>query len=663
MGETVELEGRGFHLVLDGRANIASFYLGEMSCEPALGRTFYEIDGKAATVSDVGQGQFSLTADSGAGTLAYRLDKEIGVGFTPEAEESGTTLAIVLSFPPEAVFHLPEKYNAGRKIDRDMPFRHRYAVTLSYNFFLVESQGMTLRFMVRQTEKRYPTLLIERHPSLFTITFQWHLQDEAFITLFPSVEAAVNDYHAWLETALDTVKLTQNTDLPGWIHDVKLVLTLDMMRSDGQIAHNYEDVVNLAGELARIGCPKETLFYLPGSNGAYDSLYPDHGPHEELGGERGFRAMIEALHAQGFRAMLHANAWGLDPCHPEVDRYLRYVLKDDAGNYHGWQTGGKIWGKVHPACHPLKFTTDKCHAEAPDGGNTVTFSTVYFPDFCEALVTFGGFTGDSGRIKATVGRRSYLSPPHWFESHEEYALPFPFLMEEGVNRMTVSCEKGLPRSFWYRVRYCFYFEFGCTYPILRADTENPDWVNIFVEKISTVVRTYDIDAVHIDATHYERDHKILEALKAELPDVPMSGEELESFGDLAYFAFSQNAVLNLLTDAGRATVRRSRHYLPDRQETVRRRVWLDKSSPVCRFVSDYIYCYPHLCAPDGFVPVGKVCSIFPPSKLPEDGRELRNLLRRTVKLGAIPGLRLNYRQYGLDNASRMAIQECAESVR
>lgn len=44
--------------------------------------------------------------------------------------------------------------------------------------------------------------------------------------------------------------------------------------------------------------------------------------------------------------------------------------------------------------------------------------------------------------------------------------------------------------------------------------------------------------------------------------------------------------------------------------------WLDKPSPVCRFVKKYLIIYPHLCAANAFVPVGKVCNIYPPRLIP-----------------------------------------------
>jgi hypothetical protein len=96
-------------------------------------------------------------------------------------------------------------------------------------------------------------------------------------------------------------------NLPSWVHDVSLVITLDMLHSHWEIANSYEDAARIAGELGKIGCPRGTLFYLPGWNGAYDSTYPTYRPHPELGGDKGFRGMMDAMHANGFRIMIHTN--------------------------------------------------------------------------------------------------------------------------------------------------------------------------------------------------------------------------------------------------------------------------------------------------------------------------------------------------------------------
>jgi hypothetical protein len=87
--------------------------------------------------------------------------------------------------------------------------------------------------------------------------------------------------------------------------------------------------------------------------------------------------------------------------------------------------------------------------------------------------------------------------------------------------------------------------------------------------------------------------------------------------------------------------------------------WMDQESEICDFASTYIKSYPHLCGANAFVPIGKVCNIFPARQVPLDGEELRGVLREAARLRYVPGLRVNYRQYGLDTQTALAIQEIA----
>ena len=319
-----------------------------------------------------------------------------------------------------------------------------------------------------------------------------------------------------------------------------------------------------------------------------------------------------------------------------------------------------------PPSYSLKFRTEELPARGADrgedGGRDFSFRTECVPDECEALVNFSTAYRGSGRIRLTANHRSYVSPAGWFGKTGEYPFPFPFLLEEGENEFHVELldDDGKLAECRYRIRDSFTFVRGCTYPILRADTTNPEWIRIFLDKIIPVVKEYGIDAVHVDATHYHRDAKILEAFKREIPQCAISGEELDSMGDFKMYAFCQNAVLDLLAGIENRRIRKWRYYLPDRREIETDCGWLNDLSPVWKHLQQYIRLYPHLCAPDGFVPVGKVCGIRQPALAPEDPEMLWKVLRNADNLGYIPGLRLNYRQYGLDEQSRKAIQELAK---
>ena len=91
--------------------------------------------------------------------------------------------------------------------------------------------------------------------------------------------------------------------------------------------------------------------------------------------------------------------------------------------------------------------------------------------------------------------------------------------------------------------------------------------------------------------------------------------------------------------------------------------WLDKVSPVCDFAWDYIRTYPHLCAINAFVPVGKICNTFPARQIPARTEEHWRVLRDAKRLGYIPALRVNFREYGLDEETVKAIRELGATGR
>jgi hypothetical protein len=275
------------------------------------------------------------------------------------------------------------------------------------------------------------------------------------------------------------------------------------------------------------------------------------------------------------------------------------------------------------------------------------------------------------RIRLTVDRRSISTPPGWFKDHDEFRYPFPLLLQPGENEVRVEAiGKGEPdwSQSWFQIRYCFqplnpYRSW--TWPILMADMTDPEYQDMFVASISKVVRAFDIDAVHVDATYFRhRDvrppaHSLLKKLRDALPGIAICGEAALTFDGLGYWALSQGARQGLIDYPDVRIPPSEQASLPAKGEFAERYRWLDKPSPICSFAKEYCYNYPHLCAANAFVPVGKVCNIFPPRRTPRTSAELWKALREARRLDHIPGLRVNYRDYGLDDETRAAIRELA----
>jgi hypothetical protein len=364
--------------------------------------------------------------------------------------------------------------------------------------------------------------------------------------------------------------------------------------------------------------------------------------------------------------MVHTNPWGVDPSHPDIDRLLQYVVKDRDGKYAGFQTASHTkWGQMAPRFRMLKFRTDQIAIDAPKGsaGKAFRFETGTVPDGCEALLTFGGIQG-TGRLAVTIGRRLLKTPPGWFEKNTECTIEFPFLLKAGKNKVAIETEGEINLSEpWYRIHDCRippdpYATWS--YPILFADTHNPEWNKIFVENVAQAVEKYHIDAIHCDATEYEWNKPVYQALKERLPNLPVSGEGFNTFSCLGYYALAQSHLIQTLTgylDIMRGTMHQGS--IPDTSKMDELLAWLNKESPVSYFVDDYMRVYPHLCAANGFVPISKVCNHSESAMSPRDPDYQWKFIRDANRLHCIPGLRLNYRDCGLDKDTKKAIREIA----
>jgi hypothetical protein len=679
MSGTLTIEhGRDYSLELDNWGNFQKIIFRGKELLLPLKCTFYEVNGIPAEVSDMKGGDrlsFKLSTEEGAAVLSLVAGKELAIQVVPESSYRVKKVSLTLPFALETVFHLAEFRNIGRTLDRTMPVDDFFTARLNYNLLLADCGDIWMRFMMKQKLLRRMTVHISRHPEVFLVTFTWHNGEDIFLGLdavpgdmnsqlgfFSSMDEAMDDYEGWLENE-GFQKMSGDPYLPRWINNVRLIFTIDMMRSYGEICHNYEDVSRLAEELKEIGCPRDTLFYLPGWNGPFDSTGPTYRAHPALGGEPKLKQMVESLHRSGFRVMIHTLGWGIDPYHSRIDELIRFVRKEPDGRY---ASGNKVKEGGSLASRRIRFRSGKIPAEIHGKAPQVSFDTISLPALSEAYLSMGGLNAGSAAVRVNINGRNQLIPQGWFDDGEEYRFPFPFLLRPNKNRITlevVGKEEIDWMGCWYQVRSCFApknpFQ-SSTHPILIADTGNPDWIGLFVDEVAKAVENYGIDAVHVDATVAVRPpgaKKLLLALKERLPKTPIGGEWCATLEDIGYWTFSMGATQSLIAKSEKLKEPGGQGSLPVRRGLEELYRWLDKPSPICGFVRKYLHVYPHLCAANGFVPLGKVCNIYPKRLLYTVKEELWDILLDARRLDYIPALRVNYRDYGLDEYTVRAVKE------
>ena len=59
----------------------------------------------------------------------------------------------------------------------------------------------------------------------------------------------------------------------------------------------------------------------------------------------------------------------------------------------------------------------------------------------------------------------------------------------------------------------------------------------------------------------------------------------------------------------------------------------------------------------GTGPVGKVCNIAPPRQIPPTKEEQWEVLREAKRMEYVPGIRINYRKFGVDEDTKRALRE------
>jgi hypothetical protein len=93
------------------------------------------------------------------------------------------------------------------------------------------------------------------------------------------------------------------SDVPAWFREIGLVISLHGMHWTGYIFNDFAKCQKILEWVAtQIPC-KQVLVFLPAWDGRYYWNYPIYKPDPRLGGEQGFRALIDKGHSLGFRFM------------------------------------------------------------------------------------------------------------------------------------------------------------------------------------------------------------------------------------------------------------------------------------------------------------------------------------------------------------------------
>jgi len=136
-----------------------------------------------------------------------------------------------------------------------------------------------------------------RHWSNTFTTPAWELRPNA------TLDDALSDRCALLERDAGLLPWDRRSDVPAWVHDISLVVTLHGMHWSGYIFQDYAAMRASVDWVTQRIPGKHVLFFLAGWEGRYYRTYGNSVPNPRLGGNQGFQSIIEAAHGKGAHVM------------------------------------------------------------------------------------------------------------------------------------------------------------------------------------------------------------------------------------------------------------------------------------------------------------------------------------------------------------------------
>ncbi len=563
---------------------------------------------------------------------------------------------IEIPFPLSAAIELPVDQRYSARIDSSCTPGRDGGVSLSTmrcHIAAVDTGGAALAFIGLGKYKRsFPGTYggswrqgAWKDEKCLWLTLQTLNGSKFQISCRPDLDGVIDHYCLVLRENLGVLTLAEDSSVPGWLDEIRVFAIFEMFRSDGEILNTFADVTSFCHDLQKLGITGGVVVRLVGFHGRFDSHYPYFDPADELGGPGGMRELAEAVHAGGNRFSTHLNLWGLDPYLEDFEEIEHLALPYDRA-YERIPTGQigpyEGWPGVYPAV-PTGFDSGRLEIDPIEADQShIIFKTCDIPEQMEAFLTVGGVRSfEAGVIRAEVNDRQVKSPGGMFERTDTVRFRFRFRFVPGVNRVRLDFVGALPDTseLTYRINGSVTGGKVWSYPFIRGDIRNPGWIEVTRNNLVRICREYDVDIPHVDIINIWRDEDrpIFEMMREELPDRIFS---CENSAELGYNIFR-------LTLTGWKCV-------PTQEEA---------GYKVSDFSTRIHQRYTRLWSVGyAYVPFGGPgCHSSQLEAL--EGEKLEaaeRLVRECPRWGVHPGVRLNYRDHGLDRRAREIILAACE---
>ncbi|HEY6109365.1 MAG TPA: hypothetical protein VIV56_10765 [Gemmatimonadales bacterium] len=118
-----------------------------------------------------------------------------------------------------------------------------------------------------------------------------------------TLESAVAPHYAHLERAYRLPRWESRADVPDWLRRTALVVTLHGMHYTGYVFNNFARMLEILRWIATRMPAERVLAFISAWDGRYYWDYPSYRAAERLGGEAGFRQLVQEGQRLGFRFM------------------------------------------------------------------------------------------------------------------------------------------------------------------------------------------------------------------------------------------------------------------------------------------------------------------------------------------------------------------------
>ena len=118
-----------------------------------------------------------------------------------------------------------------------------------------------------------------------------------------SLEAAVAPHYAHIERAYRFPRWETRTDAPDWLRQIQLVVTLHGMHFTGYIFNDYARMIEILRWIGTQIPANRVLAFISAWDGRYYWDYPTYQAAPRMGGEAGFRRLVQEGRQLGFKIM------------------------------------------------------------------------------------------------------------------------------------------------------------------------------------------------------------------------------------------------------------------------------------------------------------------------------------------------------------------------